>query len=269
MVIEFRVMQFWSEIILVIWNHAYDSDQIALHSVQLPLLTVLKLKYYRSFLVFLYIFLISSKGLHQVHFTIVIFSPFLVTFRDYLAWTTHICFKPTQDRQLGEFRRRWYVSPFYCSRHQRMIINWLSWVRKIRKVELDVDVWIGGGEEVHLLTTVFCLLLSLLTGSLFGEMVKKWRGEGREIDLPVTQTESLTWSGKSQGMSLAIQNELNVEKKSGKCLPPSFFLFFFFFFLFSRSSQRVRHGRIWGPLCTKTSQTWPTGIKNKPCFSKM
>lgn len=83
-------------------------------------------------------------------------------------------------------------------------------------------MWIGGGGEVHLLTTVFCLLLSL-----FGEMVKKWRGEGREIDLPVTQTKSLTWSGKSQGMSLAIQNELNVEKKSGKCLPHSFFLCFF------------------------------------------
>ena len=90
-------------------------------------------------------------------------------------------------------------------------------------------MWIGGGGEVHLLTTVFCLLLSL-----FGEMVKKWRGEGGEINLPVTQTESLTWSGRSQGMSLAIQNELNVEKKSGKCLPHSFFLcvcvFFFFFF---------------------------------------
>lgn len=117
-----------------------------------------------------------------------------------------------------------------------MIINWLSRVRKIRKVELDISVdWGWGGGGVHLLTTVFCLLLSL-----FGEMVKKWRGEGREIDLPVTQTESLTWSGKSQGMSLAIQNELNVEKKSGKCLPHSFFLCFFF----SRSSQRVRHGRI-------------------------
>lgn len=103
-----------------------------------------------------------------------------------------------------------------------MIINWLSRVRKIRKVELDISVdWGWGG--VHLLTTVFCLLLSL-----FGEMVKKWRGEGREIDLPVTQTESLTWSGKSQGMSLAIQNELNVEEKSGKCLPHSFFLCFFF-----------------------------------------
>jgi len=35
--IELRVVQFWSEIILVISNHAYDSDQIALHSVQLPL----------------------------------------------------------------------------------------------------------------------------------------------------------------------------------------------------------------------------------------
>ena len=105
-----------------------------------------------------------------------------------------------------------------------MIINWLSRVRKIRKVELDISVdWGWGGGGVHLLTTVFCLLLSL-----FGEMVKKWRGEGREIDLPVTQTESLTWSGKSQGMSLAIQNELNVEEKSGKCLPHSFFLCFFF-----------------------------------------
>lgn len=104
-------------------------------------------------------------------------------------------------------------------------------------MELDISVDWGWGGEVHLLTTVFCLLLSL-----FGEMVKKWRGGGREIDLPVTQTESLTWSGKSQEMSLAFQNELNVEKKSGKCLPHSFFLCFFF--LFSRSSQRVRHGRI-------------------------
>lgn len=104
-----------------------------------------------------------------------------------------------------------------------MIINWLSRVRKIRKVESDISVDWGWGGGVHLLTTVFCLLLSL-----FGEMVKKWRGEGREIDLPVTQTESLTWSGKSQGMSLAIQNELNVEEKSGKCLPHSFFLCFFF-----------------------------------------
>ena len=43
-------------------------------------------------------------------------------------------------------------------------------------------MWIGGGGEVHLLTTVFCLLLSL-----FGEMVKKWRREGREIDLPKIQ----------------------------------------------------------------------------------
>ena len=50
MVIELRVMQFWSEIILVISNRtraarSFDfeitrmiSDQIALHSVQLPLL---------------------------------------------------------------------------------------------------------------------------------------------------------------------------------------------------------------------------------------
>ena len=50
MVIEFRVVQFWSEIILVISNRtraarSFDfeitrmiSDQIALHSVQLPLL---------------------------------------------------------------------------------------------------------------------------------------------------------------------------------------------------------------------------------------
>ena len=49
MVIELRVVQFWSEIILVIWNQtraarSFDyeipcmiSDQIALHSVQLPL----------------------------------------------------------------------------------------------------------------------------------------------------------------------------------------------------------------------------------------
>ena len=51
MVIELRVVQFWSEIILVISNRtravrSFDfeitrmiSDQIALHSVQLPLLT--------------------------------------------------------------------------------------------------------------------------------------------------------------------------------------------------------------------------------------
>ena len=51
MVIELRVVQFWSEIILVISNQtraarSFDfeitrmiSDQIALHSVQLPLLT--------------------------------------------------------------------------------------------------------------------------------------------------------------------------------------------------------------------------------------
>ena len=44
MVIELRVMQFWSEIILVISNRMSAqitrmiSDQIALHSVQLPLL---------------------------------------------------------------------------------------------------------------------------------------------------------------------------------------------------------------------------------------
>ena len=49
MVIELRVVQFWSEIILVIWNRtraarSFDyeiprmiSDQIALDSVQLPL----------------------------------------------------------------------------------------------------------------------------------------------------------------------------------------------------------------------------------------
>ena len=52
MVIELRVVQFWSEIILVISNRtrparSFDfeitrmiSDQIALHSVQLPLLMV-------------------------------------------------------------------------------------------------------------------------------------------------------------------------------------------------------------------------------------
>ena len=52
MVIELRVVQFWSEIILVISNRTHAarsidfeitrmiSDQIALHSVQLPLLTV-------------------------------------------------------------------------------------------------------------------------------------------------------------------------------------------------------------------------------------
>ena len=52
MVIELRVVQFWSEIILVISNQtrtarSFDfevtrmiSDQIALHSVQLPLLTI-------------------------------------------------------------------------------------------------------------------------------------------------------------------------------------------------------------------------------------
>lgn len=126
-----------------------------------------------------------------------------------------------------------------------MIINWLSRVRKIRKVELDISVdWGWGGGGVHLLTTVFCLLLSL-----FGEMVKKWRGEGREIDLPVTQTESLTWSGKSQGMSLAIQNELNVDEKSGKCLPHSFFLCFFFQ-VFTESSS-------WPHLRTSLSENKP------------
>ena len=52
MVIELRVVQFWSEIILVISNQtraarSFDfeitrmiSDQIALHSVQLPLLII-------------------------------------------------------------------------------------------------------------------------------------------------------------------------------------------------------------------------------------
>ena len=45
-VIELRVVQFWSEIILVISNHAYNftrmiSDHIALHSVQLPLFSKL------------------------------------------------------------------------------------------------------------------------------------------------------------------------------------------------------------------------------------
>ena len=52
MVIELRVVQFWSEIILVISNQtrparSFDfeitrmiSDQIALHSVQLPILTL-------------------------------------------------------------------------------------------------------------------------------------------------------------------------------------------------------------------------------------
>ena len=46
MVIELRAVQFWSEIILMISNRTRDfeitrmiSDQIALHSVQLPLLT--------------------------------------------------------------------------------------------------------------------------------------------------------------------------------------------------------------------------------------
>ena len=59
MVIELRVVQFWSEIILVISNRTRAarsfnfeitrmiSDQIALHSVQLPLLiiTITKLSY--------------------------------------------------------------------------------------------------------------------------------------------------------------------------------------------------------------------------------
>ena len=43
MVIELRVVQFWSEIILVISNFEITrmiSDQIALHSVQLPLFMV-------------------------------------------------------------------------------------------------------------------------------------------------------------------------------------------------------------------------------------
>ena len=44
MVIELRVMQFWSNIILVVALHAcliscMISEQIALHSVQLPLFT--------------------------------------------------------------------------------------------------------------------------------------------------------------------------------------------------------------------------------------
>ena len=55
MVIELRVVQFWSEIILVISNRtraarSFDfeitrmiSDQIALHSVQLPLLIYIKI----------------------------------------------------------------------------------------------------------------------------------------------------------------------------------------------------------------------------------
>ena len=54
-VIELRVMQFWPEIILVISNRAHAersfdfeitrmiSDQIALHSAQLPLLTKIQL----------------------------------------------------------------------------------------------------------------------------------------------------------------------------------------------------------------------------------
>ena len=54
MVIELRVVQFWSEIILVISNQtraarSFDfeiarmiSDQIALHSVQLPILIILE-----------------------------------------------------------------------------------------------------------------------------------------------------------------------------------------------------------------------------------
>ena len=42
MVIELLVVQFWSEImllIMLIWflNHMYDFNQIALHPVQLPL----------------------------------------------------------------------------------------------------------------------------------------------------------------------------------------------------------------------------------------
>ena len=56
MVIELRIVQFWSEIILVISNRtraarSFDfeimhmiSDQIALHSVQLPLLIILVIK---------------------------------------------------------------------------------------------------------------------------------------------------------------------------------------------------------------------------------
>ena len=56
MVIELCVVQFWSEIILVISNQtraarSFDfeithmiSDQIALHSVQLPLLTTMQFK---------------------------------------------------------------------------------------------------------------------------------------------------------------------------------------------------------------------------------
>ena len=60
MVIELRVVQFWSEIILVISNRtraarSFDfeitrmiSDQIALHSVQLPLL-ISVLKYEQNY----------------------------------------------------------------------------------------------------------------------------------------------------------------------------------------------------------------------------
>ena len=60
MVIELRVVQFWSEIILVISNQtraarSFDfeitrmiSDQIALHSVQLPILIIYIQKFLQS-----------------------------------------------------------------------------------------------------------------------------------------------------------------------------------------------------------------------------
>ena len=87
MVIELCVVQFWSEIILVISNHKYEtmrmiSDQIALHSVQLPLFNSLPTskvaEYYFSF-IFLHgegsnsIFS-STLKIFSIQFTVLTFS---------------------------------------------------------------------------------------------------------------------------------------------------------------------------------------------------
>ena len=64
MVIKLRVVQFWSEIILVIANRieitSMISDQIALHSVQLPLF-INNDKFHRGWFQF--------KGTTGLHFT--------------------------------------------------------------------------------------------------------------------------------------------------------------------------------------------------------
>ena len=84
MVIELRVVQFWSEIILVISNQtraacSFDfeitrmiSDQIALHSVQLPLLIIVEifffsfLSYHQKYLLRQKPSLLRSLGLNSV-----------------------------------------------------------------------------------------------------------------------------------------------------------------------------------------------------------